>query len=147
MTDQPQQQSQTSMIQYPRILIKFCTKCKWTLRSTWYQSELFQTFGESLGEVALQPSTSGTFQIIAFNGPLDSKGLLIWDRVVDGGFPDSKVLKRRVRDSLFSEEKLGHVDRVKVGEDGLLKSGAPATSCTSDDQDQCKECQDETSVV
>ena len=37
-------------------------------------------------------------------------GELIWDRKTEGGFPDSKVLKQRVRDRLDPQRSLGHVD-------------------------------------
>jgi selenoprotein W-related protein len=39
---------------------------------------------------------------------------LIWDRTRDGGFPDVKVLKQRIRDQLAPERDLGHIDRVGV---------------------------------
>ncbi|KAJ4366019.1 hypothetical protein N0V85_009224, partial [Neurospora sp. IMI 360204] len=35
----------------------------------------------------------------------------IWDRKTDGGFPETKELKRRVRDMIQPERNLGHVDR------------------------------------
>ena len=39
----------------------------------------------------------------------------LWDRRTDGGFPETKELKRRVRDVLEPERDLGHVDRVSTG--------------------------------
>jgi selenoprotein W-related protein len=36
---------------------------------------------------------------------------VIWERVRDGGFPDVKALKQRVRDRLDPGRDLGHVDR------------------------------------
>ena len=35
----------------------------------------------------------------------------LWDRKVDGGFPETKELKRRVRDVIEPGRDLGHVDR------------------------------------
>ena len=35
----------------------------------------------------------------------------LWDRRVDTGFPEAKVLKRRVRDVLVPGKGLGHSDR------------------------------------
>ncbi|HET8790616.1 MAG TPA: Rdx family protein, partial [Modicisalibacter sp.] len=35
----------------------------------------------------------------------------IWERKRDGGFPDIKELKRRVRDRLDPARDLGHIDR------------------------------------
>lgn len=142
-----------TMTVYPRILLKFCTKCKWTLRATWYQSELFQTFSSEIGEITLQPSEAGVFQIWVFMNDED-KGTLIWDRVEEGGFPDSKVLKRRVRDVLYGEgEKsrdLGHVDRVRNDsgeeESGLLRQGKKCwvgNRKEEGDEGECLECEEQ----
>jgi hypothetical protein len=35
----------------------------------------------------------------------------LWDRREDGGFPETKELKRRVRDVIEPDRDLGHVDR------------------------------------
>lgn len=66
--------------------------------------ELLSTFSTDLGQVALVPGTGGIFQI-RYDGDL------IWDRKADGGFPDAKALKQRVRDRLDPGRDLGHVDR------------------------------------
>jgi selenoprotein W-related protein len=88
----------------PRIVITYCTQCHWLLRSAWMAQELLSTFSTDLGEVALVPGTGGVFQI-------EYDGELIWERQRDGGFPDVKALKQRVRDLLDPERNLGHVDR------------------------------------
>jgi selenoprotein W-related protein len=88
----------------PRIVITYCTQCHWLLRSAWMAQELLSTFSVDLGEVALVPGTGGVFQI-AYDGEL------IWERQRDGGFPDVKTLKQRVRDLLDPDRNLGHVDR------------------------------------
>jgi hypothetical protein len=36
---------------------------------------------------------------------------VLWDRKIDGGFPEVKELKRRVRDVIQPDRDLGHVDR------------------------------------
>ncbi|MCW4149573.1 SelT/SelW/SelH family protein [Halomonas sp. 18H] len=87
-----------------RIRIHYCTQCQWLLRSAWYAQELLSTFGEALEEVALVPAHSGHFEIL-----MDDESL--WERKRDGGFPDSKVLKQKVRDRLDPGRDLGHVDR------------------------------------
>ncbi|ODQ76957.1 hypothetical protein BABINDRAFT_163958 [Babjeviella inositovora NRRL Y-12698] len=118
---------------YPRIVIQFCTKCKWTLRASWYQQELFQTFGESIGEIALQPAESGTFQILLVVD--DNNTTVIWDRKLDGGFPDSKVVKQRVRNVLFPEKDLGHVDRsskAAMAKEGVTKEGVTKEGVTKE---------------
>ncbi|KAK7989477.1 acyl-CoA N-acyltransferase [Apiospora arundinis] len=119
----------------PRVTIRFCTQCKWMLRAAYYAQELLSTFSTGLGEVALQPSTGGTFivEILASVTPSSTSNndaghdvrqpgsapaaqptqqrRVLWDRTVDGGFPETKELKRRVRDVIEPNRDLGHVDR------------------------------------
>lgn len=88
----------------PRVAITYCTQCQWLLRAAWMAQELLSTFRDDLGEVALRPATGGAFSITV-------EGETIWERVRDGGFPDVKTLKQRVRDRLDPGRDLGHVDR------------------------------------
>ena len=88
----------------PRVEIRYCTKCRWLLRSAWLGQELLATFEHSIGEVALVPGESGQFQIFA-------NGTVVWDRTTDGGFPEAKVLKQRVRDVIEPDRDLGHSDK------------------------------------
>jgi len=74
--------------------------------------ELLSTFGEELGSVALLPGTGGIFEIRV-------NGELVWERKRDGGFPDVKALKQRVRDAYDPARDLGHLDR---GRDGAEKA-------------------------
>ncbi len=92
------------MTDKPRIAITYCRQCNWMLRAAWMAQELLSTFSEDLGEVALIPGTGGIFQI-------EAGGALIWDRKSEGGFPDIKILKQRVRDQFWPDRQLGHVDR------------------------------------
>ena len=69
--------------------------------------ELLSTFANDLEEVALAPATGGQFRI-------ELDGDEIWERKRDGGFPDVKTLKQRVRDRLDPHRDLGHVDRVRT---------------------------------
>ncbi|RSL54171.1 hypothetical protein CEP54_010046 [Fusarium duplospermum] len=97
----------------PRVTIQFCTQCKWMLRAAYYAQELLSTFSTILGEVALQPSTGGTFIVsITHQAPEaeTASTKVLWDRREDGGFPETKVLKRRVRDVVEPGRDLGHVD-------------------------------------
>jgi len=87
----------------PRIAIRYCTGCRWMLRAAWMAQELLTTFEKDLGEVALQPGSGGVFTVHVDDA-------LIWDRAADGGFPDIKVLKQRVRDRIAPERHLGHSD-------------------------------------
>jgi selenoprotein W-related protein len=88
----------------PAIRITYCTQCSWLLRAAWMAQELLSTFGQDIGEVALVPGTGGIFVI-------ELDGRTIWDRKEDGGFPEAKVLKQRVRDVVWPERDLGHSDR------------------------------------
>ena len=88
----------------PRLAITYCRQCNWLLRAAWMAQELLTTFAEELGEVALVPGTGGVFEI-------SCDGRIIWERKRDGGFPDIKMLKQRVRDLVDPERNLGHVDR------------------------------------
>ena len=92
----------------PRISIAYCTQCHWLLRAAWMAQELLSTFGTDLGEVSLKPATGGAFAITY-------DGEVIWERVRDGGFPDVKALKGRVRDRLDPARDLGHIDRARPG--------------------------------
>ncbi|KAI1357351.1 Rdx family-domain-containing protein [Xylaria arbuscula] len=112
----------------PRITIRFCTQCKWMLRAAYFAQELLSTFSTSLGEVALQPATGGIFAVEIFyaadsdlttatgttnDNPVTTtqRRAVLWDRKIDGGFPETKELKRRVRDVIEPGRNLGHVDR------------------------------------
>ncbi|HEY4201349.1 MAG TPA: SelT/SelW/SelH family protein [Devosiaceae bacterium] len=93
----------------PTLSITYCTQCNWLLRAGWMAQEVLQTFSTDIGGVTLVPGTGGIFEI-----RLD--GELIWERKRDGGFPDVKTLKQRVRDRIDPDRDLGHIDRQKTGE-------------------------------
>jgi selenoprotein W-related protein len=119
------------MITKPRITILYCTQCSWLLRSAWMAQELLSTFGADLGEVALIPGTGGVFEIRV-------EGDLIWERKRDGGFPEAKVLKQKVRDIVWPERDLGHsdghkaegasFDKLRMRESEAAASGAADTT-------------------
>jgi selenoprotein W-related protein len=118
--------TQSSSTHKPRVAIYFCTKCKWNLRAAWYLQELLQTFGDKLGEAALVPAASGMFKVeVVAEG---AASVTVWERTVNGGFPDSKILKQKVRNVLWPEEQLGHVDGANKN-DGVLVC-TDCTDCT-----------------
>jgi selenoprotein W-related protein len=88
----------------PRIEIEYCTQCHWLLRAAWLAQELLSTFTTEIGEVALQPGSGGIFVIRADDA-------LVWSRAEDGGFPEAKLLKQRVRDIIAPNRDLGHADK------------------------------------
>ena len=83
--------------------IYYCRQCNWMLRSTWLSQELLHTFSEEIETVSLHPDTGGRFEI-------HCNGNVIWERKQDGGFPEAKVLKQKVRDIIDPEGELGHSD-------------------------------------
>ncbi len=87
----------------PAVTITYCRQCNWMLRAAWMAQELLSTFSEDLGSVTLVPGTGGIFTIAC-------NGVPVWDRKTDGGFPDAKMLKQRVRDVIDPGRDLGHSD-------------------------------------
>lgn len=105
-------------IKLPRVAITYCTQCRWMLRAAYFGQELLSTFGTSIGEIALIPSTGGIFTVyITYlpptwndSGQVETKDTLVWDRKAEGGFPETKVLKQRVRNLIEPNKDLGHSD-------------------------------------
>ena len=69
-------------------------------RATWVQTELFLTFPPPIiGSISLIPQntdeTAGRFRVW-LSIPGSEGPVLIWDRKVEGGFPELKVLARYV---------------------------------------------------
>ncbi|KAG8666207.1 hypothetical protein FPOAC2_11306 [Fusarium poae] len=130
----------------PRVSIQFCTQCKWMLRAAYYAQELLSTFSTGLGEVALQPSTGGTFIVSITHqapGAEAASTKTLWDRREDGGFPETKELKRRVRDVIEPERDLGHVDKdYGKKKDGGKKNDDAVDEKTIQTEDKkCEDCQ------
>jgi selenoprotein W-related protein len=88
----------------PVVVSTYCTQCQWLLRAAWLAQELLSTFGQDLGGVTLVPATGGRFLITCGE-------VQLWERKADGGFPEAKVLKQRVRDLIDPQRDLGHNDR------------------------------------
>lgn len=86
-----------------KIVIKYCTQCRWLLRSSWMAQELLTTFQQEITALTLQPGTGGLFEIYA-------NETLIWSRKEKGGFPEIKQLKQLVRDTIVPKKDLGHSD-------------------------------------
>ncbi|KAK7470862.1 hypothetical protein VKT23_002278 [Stygiomarasmius scandens] len=82
-------------------------------RATWVQTELLLTFGPPvIGSITLIPrmsdDTAGRFRVWVSIPGQDPN--LVWDRKTEGGFPELKVLKQRVRDLVQPDKSLGHSD-------------------------------------
>ena len=87
-------------------------------RATWVSTELLLTFPPpTLKGVSLLPlnseNTGGRFRVWLNNADAsgDAKASLIWDRKTEGGFPELKVLKQRLRDHIDPTKALGHSDK------------------------------------
>ena len=111
---------------YPKVIIEYCAKCKWHNRAVWYLQEILQTFSDPeknlVAEVALRPSydSPGTFVVRVATEEGQSK--TVYCRRMKkstrpqtelyhyDGFPDSKLLKNLIRNELFPEHGLGHLD-------------------------------------
>ena len=91
-----------------RVEIRYCTQCRWLLRAAWMGQELLTTFEQEIGELALVPGSGGVFEVRVEDD-------LVWSRECDGGFPEIKVLKQRVRDRIAPGRDLGHSDRTEPG--------------------------------
>ncbi len=92
------------MAELPRVEIVYCRQCRWLMRAAWMAQELLTTFEENVGEVALIPGTGGIFEV-----RVDEE--VVWSRKIEGGFPEIKVLKQRVRDKVAPAKDLGHSDK------------------------------------
>ncbi|KAI1072736.1 hypothetical protein NW752_005022 [Fusarium irregulare] len=135
----------TSQTPLPRVSIQFCTQCKWMLRAAYYAQELLSTFSTGLGEVALQPSTGGTFIVTITHQAPEAETAstkTLWDRREDGGFPETKELKRRVRDVIEPNRDLGHVDKDygKKKDEGK-KEDVVEEKTTDTEEKKCEDCQ------
>ncbi|EYE91501.1 SelT/SelW/SelH family protein [Aspergillus ruber CBS 135680] len=148
----------------PRITIKYCTQCKWMLRSAYFAQELLSTFNTDLGEVALIPSTGGVFTVTMYHASdetLTTSETVLWDRKTNGGFPEVKQLKALVRNIVDPSRSLGHTDRAlraanvptqtqaEAGADGKRGSVSGLSqdmeSATANvhrkEKERCEECQ------
>ncbi|KAN0097704.1 Rdx family domain containing protein [Tylopilus felleus] len=103
-----------SPLPHPRVVIEFCDRLRISVAATWVSTELLLTFPPpALRAVSVTPLTSedtaGRFRVWLETG--DGSPILIWDRKVNGGFPELKVLKQRIRDHIQPGKSLGHSDR------------------------------------
>ncbi|KAL4942164.1 Rdx family-domain-containing protein [Aspergillus oleicola] len=153
----------------PKITIEYCTQCKWMLRAAYFAQELLSTFSTDISEVSLIPRTGGIFAVTLFasspstfsststeaeaeNDAKEEWGkqappVLLWERKRDGGFPEVKELKSRVRNLIDPERSLGHTDRALKkgkGESAQSTSTAPAGAAseagTGPGTRECEDC-------
>jgi selT/selW/selH-like putative selenoprotein len=136
--------TETAPFHLPRVAITFCTQCRWMLRAAYFAQELLSTFGGSLGEVALIPATGGLFTVHLTYKPVGEEGkdsdvqtreVLLWDRKAEGGFPETKILKQRVRNHIEPGKDLGHSDgpakKVKSNDEAAKEGEIQATATSA----------------
>ncbi|WP_102796929.1 SelT/SelW/SelH family protein [Bowmanella denitrificans] len=87
-----------------KVEIKYCTQCRWLLRSAWMAQELLSTFEQEITELSLLPASGGIFEVSA-------NGQLVWSRKQQGRFPEITELKQAVRDAIAPDKSLGHADK------------------------------------
>jgi len=105
----------------PRIIIEFCDRCRWLHRATWVQTELLLTFPPPIIQAITliprnSPETGGRFRVWIVAREDNARPELLWDRKTQGGFPELKELKQRVRDHVQPSLSLGHSDRKAIEE-------------------------------
>lgn len=89
----------------PTVVIEYCPKCGWLLRAAYMAQELLTTFSEELYGVTLHPAeVAGRFS-------LSINEQVLFDRKVQGRFPEIKELKQLVRDVAAPGKSLGHSDK------------------------------------
>jgi Rdx family len=78
--------------------------------------------------VSLIPVTGGIFNV-TISYATETTGVLesvLWDRKTDGGFPETKELKNRVRNIVEPGRDLGHIDRsLKKGQSQASENVEP----------------------
>jgi len=123
--------------------IEYCSGCQWMLRSTWMAAEILTTFAndQSLASVSMLPmspplSEGGIFRVTAKNSIKENANITtLWDRSVEGRFPESKEIKQLIRDLVDPDKDLGHSDKQKGDTDD------DSSSSTENDCLECKERQ------
>ncbi|CAK5266011.1 unnamed protein product, partial [Mycena citricolor] len=84
------------LAEFASITIEFCDRCRWLHRAAWVQTELLLTFAPPvIGSITLVPrnseETAGRFRVWV-GTPGSAAPQLAWDRKVEGGFPELKIL-------------------------------------------------------
>ena len=88
-----------------RVEIEYCVGCRWLMRAAWTAQELLTTFEAELAEVALRPGRTPGIFVVRLDGET------IFDRASEGGFPELRILKQRIRDRVAPDRHLGHSER------------------------------------
>lgn len=83
---------------------------------------------------------------------VQTREVLLWDRKAEGGFPETKILKQRVRNHIEPGKDLGHSDgpanKVRSNDEGGKTEGEGSTGAakeevvekTDDSTADCADC-------
>jgi predicted Rdx family selenoprotein len=120
------------------------------LRAAYFGQELLSTFGTAIGEIALIPATGGLFSVYLTHVPpgseegTEAQEILLWDRKTEGGFPEAKVLKQRLRNHIEPGRDLGHSDKPSKTQssDTSAKPTEPAQDPAASTVEDTKDCED-----
>lgn len=120
------------------------------LRAAYFGQELLSTFGTAIGEIALIPASGGIFTVYLTHVPPGSEEntqpeeILLWDRKAEEGFPDTKILKQRLRNHIEPGRDLGHSDKPHKTQtaDTPVKPAEPAQTSAPAAQEGTKDCED-----
>jgi predicted Rdx family selenoprotein len=116
-----------------------------------FAQELLQTFSTTIGSISLVPVTGGIFTVTILHAPplhpsntslissssstTEAIETLLWDRKTEGGFPETKELKNRVRNIIDPGRDMGHIDRrLKRDMEDKAKEGEEDGSSTTQSQ-------------
>jgi selenoprotein W-related protein len=110
------------------VTIKYCSACRWLLQSVLLSSELLTTFADepNLRLTELRPQSpplaeGGQFIIAA---AVDGEKITLWDRKIEGTFPEAKETKQLLKNLVNPELDLGHSDKAK--DDTVSERGGTA---------------------
>jgi predicted Rdx family selenoprotein len=120
------------------------------LRAAYFGQELLSTFGTAIGEIALIPATGGLFTVYLTHVPpgseenAEAQEILLWDRKAEGGFPEVKILKQRLRNHIEPGKDLGHSDKPSKTQtsDTTTKPTDPARDPATTTVEGTKDCED-----
>jgi selenoprotein W-related protein len=131
----PNNEKQQQQQQQHHVSIEYCTGCRWMMRAAWMAQELLTTFTDELDSMTLIPNRAkpgGVFTVRR------NTNHVVWDRTTDGGFPESKQLKQRIRDFIAPDRNLGHSD----SSSSTTTPSLVVSSSSSSPPDVCPDCPD-----
>lgn len=138
------------------ISIEYCSACRWMLRSSWIASELLTTFANEskLTSVTMVPQSpplaeGGLFRVCASyqNAAGDDDAVaVLWDRKIEGRFPESKEVKQLVRDCVNPDTDLGHSDNKQKADNTVKVKEEDCIECKEAEQESLDKSNSQPSI-